>query len=104
MDQDISPIPDARQLVRSTRETIERKSTELKSETRYVITSLGREERNAAQLAQASRSHWSVENKNHWKPNPRALPWAAVECPFGALEHGISSANGATHDSLGQPP
>ena len=47
---------------------------------------------------------WSVENKNHWKPNPRALPWAAVECPFGALEHGISSANGATHDSLGQPP
>ena len=57
LDQDISPIPDARQLVRSTRETIERKSTELKSETRYVITSLGREERNAARLAQAIRGH-----------------------------------------------
>ncbi len=43
------------------------KSTELKSETRYFITSLAREERNAARLAQAIRGHWSVENKNHWK-------------------------------------
>jgi hypothetical protein len=43
------------------------KVEELKSETRYFITSLGREERSAARIAQAIRGHWSVENKNHWR-------------------------------------
>jgi len=38
-----------------------------KSETRYFITRLEREEKSAAQLAQAIRGHWSVENKNHWR-------------------------------------
>jgi predicted transposase YbfD/YdcC len=67
LDQDISPFPGARQLVRSIREWIEGKSGELKSETRYFITSLEREGRSAARLAQAIRGHGSVENKNHWK-------------------------------------
>ena len=67
LDQDISPFPAARQLVRSTREWVETHSDELKSETRYFITSIERGERSAAQLAQAIRGHWSVENKNHWK-------------------------------------
>lgn len=67
LDQDISPFPHARQLIRSTREWIDNQSKELKSEIRYFITSLDREERSAARLAQAVRGHWSVENKNHWK-------------------------------------
>jgi hypothetical protein len=67
LDQDISPFPGARQLVRITREWKEGQSDELKSETRYFISSLDREERSAARLAQAIRGHWSVENKNHWK-------------------------------------
>ena len=67
LDQDISPFPGARQLVRSTREWIGRKSDELKSEARYFITSLDREGRSAARLAQAIRGHGSVENRNHWK-------------------------------------
>ena len=67
LDQDISPFPGARQLVRSTREWIGRKSDELKSEARYFITSLAREGRSAARLAQAIRGHGSVENRNHWK-------------------------------------
>lgn len=67
LDQDISPFPGARQLVRIIREWIEGKSPDLKSETRYFITSLDREKRSAAQLAQGIRGHWSVENKNHWK-------------------------------------
>ena len=67
LDQDISPFPGARQLIRITREWTEGKNAELKGETRYFITSLDREERSAAQLAQAIRGHWSVENKNHWK-------------------------------------
>ena len=67
MDQDISPFPGAHQLIRSTREWTEGKSDEIKSETRYFITSLEREERGAARLAQAIRGHWSVENENHWK-------------------------------------
>ena len=67
LDQDISPFPGARQLIKSTREWFEGKSDELKSETRYFITSLGREESSAARFAQAIRDHWSVENKNHWK-------------------------------------
>lgn len=67
LDQDISPFPGARQLIRSTREWIEGKSTELKSETRYFITSLDREDRSAVRLAEAVRGHWSVENSNHWK-------------------------------------
>lgn len=67
MDQDISPFPGARQLIRSRREWIENQSNELKSETRYFITSLEREEKSASRLGQAIRGHWSVENKNHWK-------------------------------------
>ncbi|MGB6220739.1 ISAs1 family transposase [Haloferula sp.] len=67
LDWDISLFPGARQLIRSTREWIEAKSDECKSETRYFITSLEREEKSAALLAQAIRGHWSVENKNHWK-------------------------------------
>ena len=53
--------------MRSTREWTEGNSTELKSDTRYFITSLGREQKSVAQLAAAVRGHWSVENKNHWK-------------------------------------
>ncbi len=67
LDWEISPFPGAKQLIRSTREWLEGKSDELKSETRYFITSLERDERSAARLAQAIRNHWSVENKNHWK-------------------------------------
>ena len=67
LDQDISPFPGARQLVRSTREWFEGSDAELKSDTRYFITSLRGEEKSAAQLAAAIRGHWSVENKNHWK-------------------------------------
>ena len=67
LDQVISPFPGARQLVRSTREWYEVGSEELKSDTRYFITSLRCEEKSAAQLAAAIRGHWSVENKNHWK-------------------------------------
>ena len=67
MDQDISPFPGARQFIRSTRERTEGKNAELKSETRYFITSLDREEGSAARLAQAIRGHWSVEDRNHWK-------------------------------------
>lgn len=67
LDQDISSFPGARQLVRIIREWIEGKNAELKSETRYFITSLEREERSASRIAQAIRGHWSVENKNHWK-------------------------------------
>lgn len=67
LDQDISPFPGASQLIRITREWTEGKSDVIKSETRYFITSLDGNERSAAQLAQAIRGHWSVENKNHWK-------------------------------------
>lgn len=67
LEWDISLFPGARQFIRSTREWFEGKSDELKSETRYFITSLDRDERSAARLAQAVRGHWSVENKNHWK-------------------------------------
>jgi hypothetical protein len=38
------------------------------------------------------------------RSKPRALPWAIVECPFGALEHDISSAKGAFHCSAGHRP
>jgi hypothetical protein len=66
-DEDISSFPGARQFVRITREWYEGKSLELKTDTRYFITSLLREDKSAAQLAAAIRGHWSVENKNHWK-------------------------------------
>ena len=55
LDEDISSFPGERQLVRISREWKEGNSDELKSETRYFITSLGAEERSAAQLAQAIR-------------------------------------------------
>ena len=67
LDWQISPFPGARQFVRITREWMEGKSDEIKSETRYFICSLEREERSAVRLAKDIRGHWSVENKNHWK-------------------------------------
>lgn len=63
LDWQISPFPSARQFVKITREWMEGKSDELKSETRYFITSLEREERSTARLAQAIRGHWSVKTK-----------------------------------------
>lgn len=53
--------------MRITRDWIETGSEEVKSETRYFITSLEKEDRSAPQLCRAIREHWSVENKNHWK-------------------------------------
>ena len=46
---------------------------------------------------------------NFFNSSPRALPWAVVGCPLGALElianqEFFFSANGATHASLGQRP
>ncbi len=67
LDQDISPFPGPRQLVRIIREWSEGNSAELKSETRFFITSLERAKRSADRLAQGIRGHWSVENKKHWK-------------------------------------
>jgi hypothetical protein len=67
LDEQISSFPGARQLVRHIREWQENDSDEIKSETRYFITSLEGQERSASQLGQAIRGHWSVENKNHWK-------------------------------------
>jgi hypothetical protein len=57
LDQDISHFPGAPQLVRIIREWTEGKIDGLKSETRYFITSLDREGRSAARLAQAIRGH-----------------------------------------------
>ena len=67
LDEQISSFPGAKQFVRIIRDWKENGSDELKSETRYFITSLEKEERSAAQLGEAIRGHWSVENKNHWK-------------------------------------
>jgi hypothetical protein len=65
--EQISSFPGAKQFVRIIREWKENGSDELKSEMRYFITSLEKEERSAPQLGQAIRGHWSAENKNHWK-------------------------------------
>ena len=65
-DWQISLFPSARQFIRSTREWYEGKSDELKSETRYFITSLEWAEKSAFRIAEAIRNHWSIENKNHW--------------------------------------
>lgn len=54
-------------MIRIRREWWEKGSGELKTQTRYFVTSLEREERSAPQLGEAIRGHWSVENKNHWK-------------------------------------
>ncbi len=67
IDWQISLFPSARQFIRSTREWYEGKSDELKSETRYFITSLERAEKSAFRIAEAIRNHWSIENKNHWR-------------------------------------
>jgi predicted transposase YbfD/YdcC len=34
---------------------------------RFFVTSLGLEERRPAQFAEHIRSHWGIENKNHWR-------------------------------------
>lgn len=34
---------------------------------RYFVTSLDTQEHRPAKLAEYIRSHWGIENKNHWK-------------------------------------
>jgi predicted transposase YbfD/YdcC len=40
---------------------------EISAGVRYFVTSLDPRQRTPAQLAGYVRSHWSIENKNHWK-------------------------------------
>ncbi len=67
LDRDISPFPQARQLLSVTRRYRPKRGGDLSTETRYFITSLAAGERSPARQAELIRNHWAVENKNHWR-------------------------------------
>lgn len=67
MEPDAIEFPFARQLVRirSTRLTLKTNLTTV--EDRYFVTSLTPQEADPSRLKKIIRSHWSIENKNHWR-------------------------------------
>jgi predicted transposase YbfD/YdcC len=73
-----SGFPYAAQVFSITREWTLKKSGEVKQDTRWFITSLASHEADAAELLAATRGHWSVENKNHWRRDSRV--WEEDKC------------------------
>ncbi len=52
-------------LTKAERKTLKASDLEIKTHDRYFLSSLGAED--AKEIAIQARTHWSVENKNHYK-------------------------------------
>ena len=80
VDTEVSPFPHIATILKSTRIY---RSTEKDAEPKIAVrlfgTSIGYEERTAAQFRQIVRGHWSVENLNHWKRD--ATYWREDRAP-----------------------
>ncbi len=61
-----STWPGVQQVFRLERETVLRKTGEVRAETVYGITSLDPARAAAARLLQIARHHWRIENHSHW--------------------------------------
>lgn len=63
---DYSTWPGVHQVFRLERETILRKTGEIRAETVYGVTSLAAARADADRLLQIVRQHWRIENHSHW--------------------------------------
>lgn len=58
--------PGARQVFMVQRRVVQGATGAVREETVYGISSLGREQAGARQLARYVRQHWHIENRSHW--------------------------------------
>ncbi len=58
--------PGAQQVFRVDRRVVTKRTGEVRYETVYGVTSLGRTQATAAQLLRLVRQHWHIENRSHW--------------------------------------
>jgi hypothetical protein len=58
--------PGARQVFQVQRRVVVPATGEVREETVYGISSLGREQADAWRLARSVRQHWHIENRSHW--------------------------------------
>ena len=77
MEPDALPFPGARQVFDTRNTTLFKKDGRTTEHTRYFVTSLTREQADAARLAALARGQWSVENPNHWR---RDALWGEDRC------------------------
>lgn len=61
-----SDWPGLQQVFEITRSITRKKTGEHRTEVVYGVTSLRREQADAARLLELSRHHWHIENKSHW--------------------------------------
>ncbi len=80
VDTEVSPFPHIATILKSTRiYRSAKKDAEPEMAIRLFGTSIGYEEKTAAQLGRIIRQHWSVENLNHWKRD--ATYWREDRAP-----------------------
>lgn len=70
-DPALNGFPHIRQIIRITRNRTVRSTGSSSQETVYAITSRGPALASPADLAQATRDHWSIENNVHWRRDTR---------------------------------
>jgi predicted transposase YbfD/YdcC len=63
---DYSTWPGVQQVFRLERETVLRKTGEIRAETVYGVTSLAPARADAGRLLRIARQHWRIENHSHW--------------------------------------
>jgi predicted transposase YbfD/YdcC len=61
-----SSWPGLKQVLKLKREVANKSTGEVREETSYAVTSLGREQAGPAELIKIWREHWHIENRLHW--------------------------------------
>jgi len=70
-------LPGVRQAVKVNSQRTEKKTGKTSEEDRHYMSSLTRREGTEQRMGEAIRSHWSVENPNHWR---RDSCWGEDKC------------------------
>jgi predicted transposase YbfD/YdcC len=70
-------FPDVAQVVQGTRRSLDHRTKELAISSEFLVTSLGRDRVTLAQIEQARRWHWTIENVTHY---PRDVSFGEDRC------------------------
>jgi len=70
-------FPDVAQVVQRTRRSLDHRTKELAISSEFLVTSLGRDRVTLAQIEQARRWHWTIENVTHY---PRDVSFGEDRC------------------------
>ena len=101
-----STWPHVQQVFRLERETILRRTGEIRAETVYGVTSLDAPRADPSRLLRLARQHWRIENRSHWvrdvtfdedRSQVRCTPIPQVMAAFRNTAIGLLRASGETN-------